>query len=223
MARPSNTEERRGQIVAALMRTVTRRGYAGATVATIAREAGLTPGLVHYHFDSKQGVLLALMQAIRDGVLRRFEERLDRAGDDPWQRLFALTDALLEHDPTGGTASLEVTWLVIAAEAVHQPAVRREYGRMLLTLVDRIQSLLRDVLKRERRSTRNARSLAAAVAAAIQGVYQMDAAARDAAKTGSSAPALRHMIEGLVAAQPRRPASRKRASARPRRTSRSRG
>ena len=204
MARPSQKEERRRQIVAGLLRTMAQQGYAGATVATIAREADLTPGLVHYYFDSKQAILLALMQGIRRGVLGRFEERLERAGDDPWKQLFALTDALLERDPTGGTAPLQAGWLVIAAEAIHQPAVREEYSQMLLALVDRIDGLLRGVLKSEGRSTRSSRSLAAAIAAAIQGVYQLDAAAPSASKPGSSAPALRHMVEGLVAAQPGR-------------------
>ncbi len=214
MPRPSNSNERRSQIVWALMRTMARKGYAGASVASIAREAGLSPGLVHYHFDSKQEVLLALMDVIHNGVLARFEERLALAGEDPWRRLFALTDALLAHDPSGGTAPLEVSWIVIASEAVHQPAVRAEYARMLSTLVERIEELLRELLRAEARSTRNARSLSAAIAAAIQGVYQMDSALPGAAKTGSSAPALRHMVEGIVAAQPRR--ARRRASARER-------
>jgi len=54
MARPSNTDERRGQIVAALQAVMARAGYAGATIAAIARQAELAPGLVHYHFKDKR-------------------------------------------------------------------------------------------------------------------------------------------------------------------------
>ncbi len=100
---------------------------------------------------------------------------------------------------------------MIAAEAVHQPAVREAYGAMLMELVDRLETGLREVLRAERRVARDVRSLAAAIAAAIQGVYQMDAAAPGAAKGGSSAPALRHMVAGLVDAQPRRASRAKRA------------
>jgi TetR/AcrR family transcriptional repressor of bet genes len=168
------------------MRSMAKRGYAGASVATIAREAGLAPGLVHYYFESKQAILLELMHEI--------------------QR-------------TGGTAPLQATWIVISAEAIHQPAVRERYRGMLLAQVERVERLLRDVLRREGRSIRNARSLAVAIAAAIQGVYQLDAAAPGASKPGSSAPALRQMIEGLVAAAPR---ARKRTAAKPRDSARRR-
>jgi TetR/AcrR family transcriptional repressor of bet genes len=211
MPRPSQARARRAQLIAALMRTLADRGYAGASVASIAREAKLAPGLVHYYFGSKQEMLLELLASIRAAVQTRRDERLSRAGDDPRAKLFALTDALLEHDPSGGTAPVEATWVVIAAEAIHQPAVREAYGAMLLELVDRLEAGLREVLRAEGRLARDVRSLAAAIAAGIQGVYQMDAAAPGAAKRGSSAPALRHMVAGLIDAQPQRTRRPKRA------------
>ena len=186
------------------MRALAEHGYAGSSVASIAREAGLAPGLVHYYFGSKQEMLLELLESIRTAIRARRDERLERAGDDPRARLFALTDALLEHDPSGGTAPVEATWIVIAAEAVHQPAVREAYGAMLVELVDRLETGLREVLRAEKRVVRDVRSLAAAIAAGIQGVYQMDAAAPGTARRGSSAPALRHMVAGLIEAQPQR-------------------
>jgi TetR/AcrR family transcriptional repressor of bet genes len=105
---------------------------------------------------------------------------------------------------------------VITAEALHQPAVRAVYQDMLLAQIGRIDKLLADVLRSEGRSTRGCRSLAAAIAAAIQGVYQIDAALPGTSETGSSAPALRHMIQGLVAAQPKRSPKRSRPSSSPR-------
>ena len=210
MSRPSLARKRRAELIAALMRALAERGYAGASVASIAREAKLAPGLVHYYFGSKQEILLELLESIRAAILVRRDERLARAGDDPRAKLFALTDALLEHDPSGGTAPVEATWVVIAAEAVHQQPVRQAYGAMLLELVDRLEAGLREVLRAEGRRARDVRSLAAAIAAAVQGVYQMDAAAPGAAKRGSSAPALRQMVAGLIEAQPRRRSRSKR-------------
>ncbi len=211
MPRPSQARERRAQLTAGLMRALAQHGYAGASVANVAREAKLAPGLVHYYFGSKQKMLLALLESIRGAVRARRDERLARAGDDPRAKLFALTDALLEHDPSGGTAPVEATWVVIAAEAVHQPAVRKAYGGMLVELVDRLEAGLRDVLRAEKRQAHDVRSLASAIAAAIQGVYQMDTSAPGTSKRGSSAPALRHMVAGLIEAQPRRASRSKRA------------
>ena len=53
-------EERRAQIVDGLMRVLPEHGYERASVARIAKAAGLSPGLVHHHFENKQAILLAL-------------------------------------------------------------------------------------------------------------------------------------------------------------------
>jgi len=204
MGRSSVVVERRAQLVRAFQRSLAERGYAGASTAAVAREAGLAPGLVHYYFASKQEMLLEVLRSIRGAVGRRHDERLARAGHAPRARLYALIDALLEYDPSGASAPIQETWTVIAAEAVHQPTVREAYGAALLALVDRIESSLREILRDERRVARDVRSLAAAIVAAVQGVYQMDAVVPGAAKRGSSAPALRQMVAGLIDAQPER-------------------
>lgn len=53
MPRPSNTAERQEQIVLGLLEVMAERGYEKASVASIARAAELSPGLVHYHFQTK--------------------------------------------------------------------------------------------------------------------------------------------------------------------------
>ena len=99
---------------------------------------------------------------------------------------------------------------MIGAEALRQTAVHEAYNTMLVALVDRLEELLRKLLKYEGRSMRGARSLAAAIAAAIQGTYQIDAGAPGVAARGSSAPAVRRMVEGIVLTQPTLASKRKR-------------
>jgi len=166
---------------------------------------------VHYYFGSKQEMILALLETIRRAVVARRDDRLAGAGGDPRAKLFSLTDALLEHDPSGATGPLEATCVVVAAEAIHQPAVREAHGAMLIALVDPLEARLREIFRSAKRKARDVRSLASAMAAAIQGVYQMDALAPSTAKRGSSAPAVRHMVAGLIDAQPRRAAQPRRS------------
>ncbi|MBW2314364.1 MAG: hypothetical protein JRH10_09250, partial [Deltaproteobacteria bacterium] len=74
-----------------------------------------------------------------------------------------------------------------------------------------LEARLREIFRSAKRKARDVRSLASAMAAAIQGVYQMDALAPSTAKRGSSAPAVRHMVAGLIDAQPRRAAQPRRS------------
>jgi len=68
MARPSNTEARRSQIVDGLVMVLSERGYERSSVQAIASAAGLSPGLVHYHFKNKLEILVELVERL-DGVL----------------------------------------------------------------------------------------------------------------------------------------------------------
>jgi TetR/AcrR family transcriptional repressor of bet genes len=56
------------------------RGYGGATIAQIAEEAGLPSGIVHYHFESKQEILVAVMERLSSIVRDRYVRRAARAG-----------------------------------------------------------------------------------------------------------------------------------------------
>ena len=64
MARtPKVVEDRREQIIDAAMHVFARKGYSNATNKDIAREAGITPGLIYYYFESKEALLYAILEA----------------------------------------------------------------------------------------------------------------------------------------------------------------
>ncbi|MBX5458828.1 MAG: TetR/AcrR family transcriptional regulator [Thermogemmatispora sp.] len=56
------TEDRREQIINAALRVFARKGFARATNKDIAREAGITPGLIYYYFADKEALLQAVIE-----------------------------------------------------------------------------------------------------------------------------------------------------------------
>ena len=203
MGRPSNTARRREEIVSGLLRAMARRGYERASVQEIAREAGLTPGLVHYHFSTKLEVLLELVARIGRLLGERFRRRLARAGSSPRPRLFAYIDAHVGLGPDADAHAM-ACWVAIGAEALRQPAVRKVYERAVASDLGGLRDLLRDVLRDEGRSEERVTAMAAGLRAAIEGAYQLGCAAPGTIPRGSAAPMLRRMAEGLIAAEPRR-------------------
>ena len=61
--------ERRDEIVAAAKEVFARKGFHDATIADIARQAGLAYGSVYWYFDSKDELFHALM-AVEEAALR---------------------------------------------------------------------------------------------------------------------------------------------------------
>jgi TetR/AcrR family transcriptional regulator, cholesterol catabolism regulator len=63
MARtPKVVEDRRDQLIDAAMRVYSQKGFTRATNKDIAREAGITPGLIYYYFESKEALLKAIIE-----------------------------------------------------------------------------------------------------------------------------------------------------------------
>jgi len=63
MARtPKVVEDRRDQIIGAAMQVFAQKGFTRATNKDIAREAGITPGLIYYYFESKEDLLKTIIE-----------------------------------------------------------------------------------------------------------------------------------------------------------------
>jgi AcrR family transcriptional regulator len=64
MARtPKVVEDRREQIINAAMHVFSEKGFTKATNKDVAREAGITPGLIYYYFESKEKLLEAMVES----------------------------------------------------------------------------------------------------------------------------------------------------------------
>jgi AcrR family transcriptional regulator len=58
--RPGNADTR-GEIIEAAKRVFAAKGYDGASLRGVAREAGVDPALVHHYFDGKASLFVAAM------------------------------------------------------------------------------------------------------------------------------------------------------------------
>lgn len=139
MGRKPNTEQRRAQILDALLAELASVGYERASVKSIAARAGLAPGLVHYHFESKLDMLLALVDIAIAQAEARFAAAL-AAGGDARVRLTAFVDTRVG---LGAGADLRQVraWVVLIAEAMGQPRVRRRVARWLESDRERLAAL----------------------------------------------------------------------------------
>lgn len=103
-----------------------RQGFARATIAAVAAEAGVAPGLVHHHFRDKDELLEVLMS----GLLARFRagvRALEAEGAAP---LDAYGDAALRLGP-GDDVEAARAWVGLFAEAQRAPALFKRVRRLL--------------------------------------------------------------------------------------------
>jgi TetR/AcrR family transcriptional repressor of bet genes len=197
VGRPSNTSERRTQIVAALLSVMSREGYEHATIQAIASEAKLAPGLVHYHFENKLEILVAAVEELVARQSARGTARIEAAGADPRARLHAAVASYVALG-AGSDPRAVAAWVVIGAEAVRLAEVRAIYSRTVRGWLERLEDLVRAVLHAEERTTLHSRRIAAAILSAIEGAYMLSASSPGTLPRGFAAPMLRRMTDGLL-------------------------
>jgi AcrR family transcriptional regulator len=104
-AKPRSTRDLAGdkaqRIVDAMRASVGRRGAAGATFDHVAREAGVSRGLLHYYFGTKERLLVEVVRRDTEIRMAALDEALADAhtADDFIDALVRSLEDLVEHDP----------------------------------------------------------------------------------------------------------------------------
>jgi AcrR family transcriptional regulator len=136
--------EKAQRIVAAMRASVGSRGAAASTFDVVAREAGVSRGLLHYYFGSKEQLLVEVVREDCDQRIAALDEALARAGsvDEVVQALVASLEAFVEGEP----GSQAVLYEMVSASR-HSEEIRAE----LAELYRRWRALLADALKEKER------------------------------------------------------------------------
>jgi AcrR family transcriptional regulator len=115
--------EARTRILAATADCIVRDGLAKVRMAGIAKAAGVSAGLLHYHFDSKEQLFAAVL-TYSHGVSQVLNEQaLRRAGNSPAQRLASFLDRCLPSDER--LADEWLLWQELAMLCIRQPELAK--------------------------------------------------------------------------------------------------
>jgi AcrR family transcriptional regulator len=91
-----NTADTRQRIVLAAIAILEHDGTAGLTMRRIAREAGVNPAAVNYHFGSKANLLEHVLSVTRSHIFEDWATVLNTAELSQAARLYCMLDILME-------------------------------------------------------------------------------------------------------------------------------
>jgi AcrR family transcriptional regulator len=87
---PSGTPETRDRILRTAFQLFHEQGFNATGVATIVREAGVNPGSLYHFFESKDDLLLGVLEFALDDLGPAVMEPVEARVTDPVDRVFAL-------------------------------------------------------------------------------------------------------------------------------------
>jgi len=115
---------RRQQLIKATMAAIDEVGLADATVARIARHAGVSAGIISHYFGGKDGLLEATMRQILSDLGDAVAARRQALEDDtPRGHLRAIIEG--NFDRSQVTGPVAKTWLAFWASSMHRPGLQR--------------------------------------------------------------------------------------------------
>jgi AcrR family transcriptional regulator len=155
----------RDRLIDAAFAVVAREGLDAASVKTIAAEAGVTSGLLHYHFPCKDALLVA---ALRQGLDAYVERSRARRADYP-------ADKLLDAFAADARAAVREeadffrVRLAFAARAMTHPELAAELRALNAIAIEETALTLAAAAGRKKANAKD-RALATTVKASFDGI-----------------------------------------------------
>jgi AcrR family transcriptional regulator len=112
------------EFMRATWRALCVHGYADLTMQDIADESAKSKAALHYHYDSKRGLLAAFLDHVAERFLWRVRDAEAAAGPDPADRLAAVVDAAFAPPGDDDAEDLRRALVELKAQAPHEPTFR---------------------------------------------------------------------------------------------------
>jgi AcrR family transcriptional regulator len=132
--------EKAQRIVEAMRASVAQRGVAGSTFDHVAREAGVSRGLLHYYFATKERLLAEVVRRDCDVRMAALEQQLSGAAssDDLVDLLRIALEEMVRDVPEFFTVMFE-----FSALARRNEEVAAEFTALLRRTTDHVAAVLR--------------------------------------------------------------------------------
>ncbi|SPH24114.1 HTH-type transcriptional regulator BetI [Defluviimonas aquaemixtae] len=161
-------ESRRAALISATLRLMAGAGPQAATVRAIADEAGVSPGMIRHHFDTKDDLVNAAYGAHMAAQMEATEAAAGTGGSARARLARFVTASLMPPVVDPRTLSL---WAAFIHMIRRDPAMRATHAESYLGYRDRLEQLIADALAEAGRTGDATRPLAIASNAVIDGLW----------------------------------------------------
>jgi AcrR family transcriptional regulator len=125
-SRKASKETRQQQLIDATIDSLAKRGYSDTTLANVADGAGLSRGIVNFHFESKEKLLVSTLQFMADEYANHWNAALEKAGSRAADKIWALVNA--DFDRRICTRRKLAAWCAFWGEAKSRPTYQALCG-----------------------------------------------------------------------------------------------
>lgn len=143
--RTASKEVRQEQLIKATIRSIARHGLSVTTIATVAKEAGLSQGIINLHFQSKEKLLEETLSHIVDEYQQAWFKAYRSSGDSAGEKLAAV--AAVDFEKNICQRNKLAVWFAFWGESRSRLTYRRIYEESSREYKQLLTRLCEDIIE----------------------------------------------------------------------------
>jgi TetR/AcrR family transcriptional repressor of bet genes len=167
--RSVQSEFRKRQLIEATIDCIDKLGLSQTTLARIAERAGVSQGVVVFHFQTKEGLLEQTLRHLSREYMQCWKDACDKAAPDPVSQICALIKAAFT--PSICNRKKISVWYAFWGETRSRPKYMKLCGANDLAYSSSLLSLC-ETIESNTRSTLSALTAALSIEGMIDGLWQ---------------------------------------------------
>ena len=167
--RSDNKRNSNLKLINSAIRSISERGINETTMLNVSKWAGLSHGIVNFHFKSKELLLIETLKFISNEYLEEFQKKLLKAKEDPEKKIIAIINN--DFDKNICNRDKVAVWYTFYSEVKFKPVYlqickeRDEYYNQVA------ESIIQELIDREKNKNLSAKQLATGLSALTLGLW----------------------------------------------------
>ena len=136
------------KLISSTIKNLSKKGINELTMQDISQGAGLSQGIVNFHFKSKELLLIETLKFISNEYLHAFQRNISKVGNDPRKKIIGI----IENDFSKKICTREkiTVWFTFFSEIKFKPAYHQICKERDLYYQSVTENIFADLIKKEK-------------------------------------------------------------------------
>ena len=136
------------KLISSAIKSISEKGINETTMSDVSQGAGLSQGIVNFHFKSKELLLIETLKFISNEYLQSFQSSLKKSGSDPRKKIIAI----INNDFSIKICSRDkiALWFTFFSEVKFKPAYHQICKQRDLYYQKMTENIFRELIKLEK-------------------------------------------------------------------------
>ena len=146
--RIANKQSSNLKLISSAIKSISEKGISETTMSDVSQGAGLSQGIVNFHFKSKELLLIETLKFISNEYLQSFQNCLKKSGSNPCKRIIAIVN----NDFSKKICSRDkiALWFTFFSEVKFKPAYHQICKERDLYYQKVTEDIFRELIKLEK-------------------------------------------------------------------------